>query len=158
MTAYPPQTYSFLDVQCAIAGPGGNFVIGQGPGGISEEGITVVYDTDIGTLSWGADGEPMHSLHAAHGGHCSIRVQKTSPYNAMLNQMYLTQTTSSANYGGNLITVSNPVRGDTIVMQACGFRKMPDNVNAVLGGMMEWIFNCGVIDTVLGNGAPVTGV
>ena len=35
-------TYSFLDVQCAVTGPGGQFSISEG--GIAEEGITIEYE------------------------------------------------------------------------------------------------------------------
>ena len=34
-------TYSFLDVQAAISGPGGNFPLAGDESGISEEGITI---------------------------------------------------------------------------------------------------------------------
>jgi Protein of unknown function (DUF3277) len=147
--------YSFQDVQCSISGPNGSFNIGSGAG-IAEEGITITYEGDKGTCVWGADGTPMHSLHAARGGTVSIRVQKTAPVNAQLNALYRADTSSAAVYGQNTITVRNPTRGDVIVASACGQRKMPDNVNAKEGGIMDWAFNAGFLDEILGDGTPIS--
>ena len=146
-------TYSFLDVQAAIADDIASFDLGS-QSGIAEEGITIAMDGDKGTLTFGADGTPMHSLHAAQGGTVSFRYQKTSPINYKLAQFYTQATTSSANYGNATITIRNPTRGDTITCTMCGMKKLPDNVNAKEGGMMDWVFNAGVIAQVLGDGNP----
>jgi hypothetical protein len=147
--------YSFLDVQASITGPNGAFAIGTGAG-IAEEGITIAMAADKATCVWGADGTPMHSLHASNGGTASIRLQKTSPINALLDAMYRADTSSAANYGQNTITIRNPTRGDSIVCIGCGFRKLPDNVNATEGGMMDWTFNAGEVHEILGDGKPVS--
>jgi hypothetical protein len=150
--ANPNPTYSFKDVQCAIAGPGGSFTISEG--GVADEGITITMENDKGTLVHGADGSWMHSLHASDGGTVTLRLLKTSPMNALLDRMYRFDTTSSANFGLNIISVRNPMTGDSITCQGAAFSKHPDFGAAKEGGTTEWSFKCGRIDTVLGNGAP----
>jgi hypothetical protein len=150
-------TYSFLDVQGSILGPGMSFNIGQDEG-IAEEGITIEMEGDKGSITPGADGSGMHNLHAYSGGVATIRLLKTSPLNAALSQGYNFQTTSSALYGQNIISIRNPVTGDTIVCTGCGFRKLPNNVNGRDGGMLDWIFNCVRIDQILGDGGPISNL
>lgn len=149
----PSETYSFLDVQAAIVGPNGTFSMGNGAGP-AEEGITVVQRDDKGTLSIGADGRGMHSLHAGRDGIVTVNVLKTSPVNALLSAMYNADTSSSANYGRNVISIRNPISGDTITCSGCGFRKLPDVSYSKVGTMHAWSFNCAVIDVVLGTGTP----
>jgi len=146
-------TYSFADAQAAIAGPNGSFSIGNGAGP-SEEGITVSYSDDIGSLTMGADGYGMHSLHAARNGTVTVRLLKTSPVNAMLMDMYNNDISSSANYGKNTISVRDPIRGDSITASFCGFKKAPDAAFAKDGGTNEWTWNAAQIDMKLGNGNP----
>jgi hypothetical protein len=146
-------TYSFLNVNVALTDDLASFDLGA-EAGVAEEGITVAMEGDKGTLVWGADGTPMHSLHAAQGGTVSLRFQKTSPINYKLAQFYTQSTQSSANYGNATITVSNLTRGDTIVCLLCGIKKLPDNVNSKEGGFMDWVFNAGQISEILGDGAP----
>lgn len=55
--------YSFADVTASIDGPGGNFAL---TGGAAEEGIKVEMAEDKNTMTAGADGEVMHSLHVAN--------------------------------------------------------------------------------------------
>jgi hypothetical protein len=146
-------TYSFLDVNCAITDDAGSFNISPG-GGIAEEGVTVALEGDKTSIVWGCDGTPMISLHAAQGGTVSIRLQKTSPTNALLSSLYKQTTNSSANCGNSTMTIRNPTRGDTIVCTSCAIKKLPDNVNAKEGGMLDWVFNAGIIDEILGDGNP----
>jgi hypothetical protein len=146
-------TYSFLDVNVAITDPAGSFSISPG-GGIAEEGVTIALEGDKTSIVWGCDGTPMTSLHAAQGGTVSVRLQKTSPTNALMSSLYNQTTTSSANCGNSTITVRNPTRGDTIVCVQCSIRKFPDNVNAKDGGMNDWVFNSGIISPILGDGNP----
>ena len=143
--------YSFLDVQCAMTGPGGTFSLSEG--GVAEEGITVAMRDAKNTMVIGADGTPMHSLHAGKGGTVTLRLQKTSPINELLMDLYNFQTTSSAFHARNVFTIANPVTGDAITARACAFQKLPDNVNATEAGTMEWVFDAGVIDQILGSGA-----
>lgn len=150
MAAY---TYSFADVQAAIKGPNGSFSLGSGAGP-SEEGISITMAEDKGTLTVGADGTGMHSLHAAKHGTVTVRVLKTSPVNSLLMDMYRLDTSSGANYGQATITVRDPIRGDSITCSFCGFRKAPDISFAKEGGVNEWSWNAAEIDQVLGNGKP----
>lgn len=142
--------YSFLDVNAAIVGPGGNFSL-SGVGN-SEEGIKVSFSEEKDTQTIGADGTPMHSLHASKGGKCTVSLLKTSPANQALSNLYNLQTNSSAAHGVNVISVANPVSGDSITLTQVAFAKHPDTTYAKEGGMMEWDFNVGVIDISLGGG------
>jgi hypothetical protein len=143
------QTYSFLNVQATIVGPGGNFNIGQGAG-IAEEGITIERGGDKGTMTIGADGTGMHSLHADKSGTLTVRLLKTSPTNAKLMAMYDLQTTDSRLYGNNVITVTDTGSNDSTGCRGVAFKKAPTLVYAKEGQMMEWAFNCVAIDSVLG--------
>ena len=148
-------TYSFLDTNVAITDPAGSFSISPG-GGIAEEGITIAMEGPKTNIVWGCDGTPMISLHAAQGGKVSVRLQKTSPTNSLMSSLYKQTTNSSANCGNSTITIRNPTRGDTIVCIFCAIEKLPDNVNAKEGGIMDWVFNAGIIDQTLGDGNPTS--
>ncbi len=143
--------YSFLDVNAAIVGPGGSFSIGSGAGA-AEEGISVAMTEDKNTMVTGADGTPMHSLHASKSGTVTVRLLKTSPTNAKLSMMYSMQTASAAAHGLNTITIANPISGDSITCVMCAFKKFPDNAYAKEAGHYEWVFDAGIIDTSLGGG------
>lgn len=144
-------TYSFLDVQASIAGPGGTFSLGSGAGA-ADEGISVAMKEDKNTMTIGADGSPMHSLHAGKGGTFKVRLLKTSPTNAKLSALYNLQTTSSGLHGQNVITISNNISGDTISGIQCAFKKQPDNNYAKEAGTLEWEFDVGIVDQSLGSG------
>jgi len=143
--------YSFLDVQASIFGPGGSFNLGSGSGA-SEEGISWAMEGDKNTMTVGADGTPMHSLHGSKAGKVTIRLLKTSPTNAKLSTMYALQTSSAALHGANVITMSNPVSGDSITCAMVAFKKMPDLSYSKDGKDVEWEFDAGIIDTSLGGG------
>ena len=143
-------TYSFLDVVASIVGPGGAINLGQGAA-TSEEGITVEPTDDIGTMTIGADGTPMHSLHANKSGSVTVRLLKTSPVNAKLSQMYAFQTASGANHGQNTISIGNSATQDSITCQQVAFKRAPTISYAKEGGVNEWHFNAGIIDRTLGS-------
>ncbi len=140
-------TYSFLDVQAALVGPGGSISLGNGAGA-AEEGITVEMTEDKNTMTIGADGTPMHSLHAGKGGTVTVRLLKTSPVNNNLSLMYNLQTASGALHGANVLTLSNSL-GDQITCRAVAFKKMPSQTNAKDAGINEWTFDAGIVDTTL---------
>lgn len=145
-------TYAFTDVTAAISGPNGSVDFGSGSAN-SEGGITVVMTGDKSTLSISADGNPMHSLHADKSGLVTARFQKTSPTNAVLSEMYYSDTESgSATHGRNTITITDIVRGDSITCRDCAFAKFPDVSYAREGGEMVWVWHAGKIDHVLGSG------
>lgn len=142
-------TYSFLDVHAALVGPGGAVNLGKGAAN-SEEGITIEATEDVDTMTIGADGTPMHSLHADRSGSVTVRLLKTSPVNQQLAQMYAFQTADSASHGQNTISIANNRTNDVISCQQVAFRKAPSLTYAKEGGTVEWQFNAGIIDRILG--------
>lgn len=142
-------TYSFLDTQCAIIGPGGSFSLGSGAG-VAEEGITIEMAEDKNVMTIGADGSGQHSLHASQAGMVTIRLLKTSDTNQSLSVMYDLQTSSSAFHGKNVISIRDPATGDSITCQQCAFKKAPNITYAKDGGTNEWRFDAVQINTILG--------
>ena len=144
--------YAFSNVHASISGPGGSASIGYGAGA-AEEGISSAMDEDkVGTVA-GADGQIMHSLHASNLGTITIRLLKTSPVNATLDNMYNFQRSSAANTGQNTLRVTDVQRGDVLNGSQMAFVKRPDLTWAKDGGMNEWVFRGIVIET-LGAGIP----
>ena len=143
-------TYSFLDVNASLVGPGGAVNLGQGAAN-AEEGLTVDPTEDIDTMTIGADGTPMHSLHANKSGTVTVRLLKTSPVNQKLAQMFALQRAAGANHGQNTISIANAATKDIITCQQVAFKRQPTLTYAKEGGMNEWTFNAGIIDFVLGS-------
>jgi hypothetical protein len=143
------KAYSFLDVQATIAGPGGSFNLGNGAGN-AEEGIDIEMVEDKNTMTVGADGTPMHSLHAGKAGTVTVRLLKTSPVNAKLQAMYDLQSQSSSLWGQNVISINNTASGDNVGCRSVAFKKSPKNAYAKDGGSNEWVFDAGAIDSILG--------
>lgn len=144
-------TYSFTDTQAAIVGPGGNFNIGTGSGS-ADEGITVEMAEDKNTLTIGADGVGMNSLHASKAGKITVRLLKTSPVNAQLSAMYATQTASSVLHGQNVITLKNAALGDSITGVGCAFKRFPTLGYGKDGAMNVWEFDVAELNIALGGG------
>jgi len=148
-----PVTYSFADVVCSITGPGGTFSLSES--NVADEGITIEMTEDKSTMTTGATRGGMHSLHESRAGRVTIRLLKNSPTNRLLSDLYRYQTQSSAYFGQNTISLSNPIWQDDHVCAQCAFVRMPTNANAKDGGMMEWQFNALDIDSLLGDGITV---
>lgn len=144
-------TYSFLNVNASIAGPGGFANLGSGAAA-AEEGISIEATEDKNVMTIGADGQGQHSLIASNGGTATIRLLKTSPINAILQAMYDLQSASSALWGQNVITVVDSARGDLHLIQSAAFKKKPTITYAKEAGMNEWVFDSISINTVLGTG------
>lgn len=142
-------TYSFLDVSASIVGPGGSFDLGYGAAN-AEEGITVAMVEAKNTMTIGADGEAMHSLHAGKGGTITVTLLKTSPTNAKLSALYAAQSLSSATWGNNVIVVRNSASNDLCSARSVAFQKIPDWQNAKDGGTVAWVFDAGKVDQLLG--------
>lgn len=142
-------TYSFIDVQASITGPGGSFSLGYGSGN-AEEGITIASAGDKNTMTIGADGEGMHSLHADKSGQVTVRLLQTSPVNAQLQTLYNLQTLDSRTHGKNLISITQTVSGDVTICRSCAFKKKPDLTYQKVGQIVEWVFDAVKIDTILG--------
>jgi hypothetical protein len=143
------KTYSFLDSQASITGPGGAFSLGSGVG-VAKEGITIEPAADANSMTIGADGKGFHSLHGDKSAHITVRILKTSPTNGLLSAMYAFQRTSAANWGQNTIVVSNNSLNDTITLQQVAFNKFPVVTYTEDGGFNEWRFD--VIEADFGLG------
>ena len=139
-------TYSFIDVTASMTG-----LIDLGYGSAnSEEGITVTMAENKNTMTIGADGEVMHSLHAGKAGTITVTLLKTSPTNKKLSLAYNAQSQSSALWGNNVFVIRNSASGDITTARSCAFQKQPDHANAKEGGTVSWVFDAGKIDQLLG--------
>ncbi len=148
--------YSFLNVTASLVGPGVNTQIGSSAG-VAKEGITTAFSEDKGTVTTGADGTIMSSLHAGQTGKMTIRLLKTSPVNAVLSQAYAFQRQSAANWGQNYLRVVDKVRGDVATLVQGQFTKFPDVTWSEDGNLNEWVFE-GILNDNLGPGiADVSG-
>lgn len=143
--------YSFLNVSCTIAGPGGvlNLAAGAAP---AEEGITIEPVEDKNQMTIGADGKGQHSLIASDAALITVRLLKTSPLNKALMLMYDLQSVSSALWGQNVMTIVDSGRNDLTIIQSCAFKKKPTLTYAKEGGIMEWTFDGISANSVLGAG------
>ncbi len=145
-------TYSFLDVQASVIGPGLNAQIGS-TSGAAKDGLSAAFDEDKVTVTTGADGSIMSSLKATMTGRITIRLLKTSPMNNVLNTAFNFQRSNSANTGQNVIRVVDKARGDVVTGRQMSFQKHPDNTWSEEGNILEWTF-IGIVNEVLGAGSP----
>lgn len=143
-------TYSFLDVNAALVGPGGSINLGQGSAS-AEEGITIEANEDINTMTIGADGATMHSLSANKSGTITVKLLKTSPVNSQLSLMYAFQTANPASHGNNVITLATTLGQDVVTCQKVAFKRATPLTYAKDGGTNEWAFDAGIIDRTLGS-------
>ena len=141
-------TYSFLDVTASLVGPGGAISLGSGAGA-AEEGISVDPTEEINTMTVGADGSGMHTLHANKSGRVTVRLLKTSPTNGLLSAMYAFQTAGSLTHGQNTLMINDVARGEIIACRQVAFAKAPAVQYGKDAGVMEWDFNAVLIDRVL---------
>ena len=145
------QTYSFLDFQCVLTGPGGIVLLGSGSAA-AEEGVSVEFLEETDIMKVGADGNDMHSLNANKSGKVTVRLLKTSPVNGQLMVMYNLQRASAATHGKNTLILTHTVTGDVYTCQHVAFAKGPANSYAKEAAAIEWDFNAGKIDALLGLG------
>ena len=147
-------TYSFLNVTATLTHISGVAVqLGQGAGS-AEEGISYELADDKNAMMAGADGSVMHSLHASSAATLTIRLLKTSPTNAILQQMYNTQTSSSLLHGKNTLIIRDVARGDLATFTEVAFKKQPANSYGKDGAALEWTFDAGQSSIILGTGVP----
>lgn len=141
-------TYSFLDVNVTLVGPGISVNLGNGAS-VAAEGITIEPMTDQSTLLIGADGNGVHSLSADKSSTVTVRLLKTSPVNRQLAQAYELQTSQlgSASHGANVIQVRNAQTGDYVVLSEVAFARRPALTYAQEAGINEWVFHA--IDTTM---------
>jgi hypothetical protein len=150
-------TYSFIDVGASLSGPGGTVNLGF-CAGVAEEGITVEPTEDRNTMTIGADGKVMHSLHAGNSGTVRVRLLKTSETNALLQEMFNTQQLSGRDWGRNQITIRDFQRGDSVQCEDVAFARIPTVDYGKVAGMVEWVFHAGHISQLLGRGQPAVAV
>ncbi len=143
--------YSFLNVSCTIAGPGGILNLAAGAAA-AEEGISIEAVEDKNVMTIGADGKGQHSLIASDAAKVIVRLLKTSPLNAALMIMYDLQSASSALWGQNIFTIVDSGRNDYTVVQSAAFKKKPNLAYAKEGGIMEWEFDGISANSILGSG------
>lgn len=144
-------TYSFLNVNASMVGPGGAANLAAGAAA-AEEGITIEPVEDKNVMTIGADGQGQHSLVASDARTVTVRLLKTSPVNAILMAMYNVQRVSSALWGQNVIVVTDSARNDLTTLQACAFKKVPALNYQKEGGLVEWVFDAIKGDSILGAG------
>lgn len=144
-------TYSFLDVTATIVGPNIVAPIGSSSGS-AEEGISIAFAEDQETMTIGADGTGMHSIHGGQSGTVSFRFLKSSPTNAILAAAYQADRAVPSSGGQNTIVVTWLAGGDVYSCALCAFRKFPDNVYGKDGAMLEWQFNSIFITPLIGAG------
>jgi len=147
-------TYSFLDTICTLVGPGGSLNLGAGAAA-AEEGITISPSGAINTMTIGADGQGMHSLHGDKSGTITVRLLKTSPMNAALSALYALQTSNAAMHGKNTLVVTNLNLRDLVSCRGVAFQKAPELVYAKAGNINEWVFDAIFIDRDLGAGGAI---
>jgi len=141
-------TYSFLSVSASISGPNGSFSLSNGN---TEGGITVAMRGAKNTLTIGADGSGMNSLHADNSATVTVRLLKVSPTNSNLNSMYDADRVDPTSWGQNVITIRDINLGDTITADGCAFQKQPDVVYDKEGAALEWVFDVSNVDESLGS-------
>jgi hypothetical protein len=142
-------TYSFLNTNVALVGPGGSINLGAGAS-VAEEGITLEPNEDINTMTVGADGAVMHSLGANKSRTITVRLLKTSPVNQKLSTLYAVQTAAAQTHGANTMTLTNSATQDTVICQQVAFKRGVPLTYAKDAGINEWQFDAGIVDTILG--------
>jgi hypothetical protein len=143
-------TFSFADVSATLLGPGGTISLGNGAG-TSDEGITIDMIDDKDTMTVGADGTVMHSLHVSRAANITVRLLKTSPTNAQLSVLYQTQAASSALWGKNTLAVTDTARGDVIAGADIAFKRHAPITYSKDANINEWSFH-GSVTQLLGTG------
>lgn len=141
--------YSFMDVSASMSGPTGIIDLGYGAQN-AEEGITVAMAEAKNTMTIGADGEVMHSLHAGKAATVTVTLLKTSPVNKKLSLAYNAQSQSSALWGNNVFVIRNSASGDLVTIRSSAFQKQPDWNNPKVAGTVAWVFDGGKVDQLLG--------
>lgn len=133
-------TYSFIDVQASITGPGGSFSLCGDSEGVAEEGIRIEPVDSKNTMTMGANGG-MHNLHANNPATVTLVLLKNSPVNQQLMDLYNAQRVSSATWGKNVIIITNRATGDKSAIQFAAFHNPPSIQNQKDGGTNSWVFD-----------------
>jgi Protein of unknown function (DUF3277) len=146
--------YSFLQNTLVISGPNGNFTIGGPDTAGADEGFSWMFSEDANIQEGGSDGSTQNSMAATQRGKLRLTLQKASPINQKLQQMYAADRANGGiNWGQNTLTHRDIGRGDFIVGVQCAFTKFPNITAAKAAGNNEWEFDVGNIDPILGMGS-----
>jgi hypothetical protein len=146
-------TYAFQDVTASLSGPGGVVTLSGAETAAAEEGVTITWGEELNTMTIGADGSVMHSMHSARSGTATFRLLKTSPLNSQITAMIHYQHQSSALWGRNTITIADTARGDLYTLLGCAWVRFPTNTYAKTGNTLEYELQVAMIDARLGPGA-----
>jgi len=144
-----PGAYSFQDVSATLTTPSASINLGAGAA-VADEGITIEPTEDKNTMTVGADGAGMHSLHAGNPANVSVRLLQTSPVNALLMAEYNAQRINSTLWGQGVILVRQTASGDTTSATQVAFKRRPNLTYRKDGAFLEWSFEAVAHDTVLG--------
>ncbi len=149
--------YSFVQNTLTVSGPNGSFTLGGPDTAAADEGFSWSYAEN--EQAGGADGSAMNSFNANLRGKLTVRLQKVSPVNKQLSDLFSADRANlGVNWGQNVFTHRDVIRGDLIVGVQGAFTKFP-NINVPkIAGTIEWEFDIGQIDASLGPGSPVVAV
>lgn len=142
------KTYSFLNFNCSIEGPGGLITLGSGSGA-GKEGITFAPNDDINNMEIGTDGSGQHSLNGNRSGTVSVQLLKTSTTNGLLMAMFNFQRQNPRFHGQNTISGIDSISGDTHLCQQVAFKRKPDMKQGDVAGMNVWTFDAVMMDSSL---------
>ena len=143
-------SYSFLDTNFTLTGPGISVNIG-GPGSAaSEGGITVTPDGTKNVVHKGADGSALHNLIGSRVAKVTVSLLRSSPFNALLQQAFNFQTLSGATHGRMHGSITNWAIGDTHELEGVAFAKSPDDAYKTESSEVVWEFDVGSVVSVRG--------
>lgn len=145
-------SYSFMNVQATLAGPGAIVSLGYGSGA-AKEGLHVEYLEAKDAMTVGADGAIMHSLRAGNAARIMVRLLKTSPVNQQLSIMYNFQRTQASFWGINTLAIRDVQRGDVGAGAQIAFDKHAGVTWAEDANILEWSFTGNWLQ-LLGSGSP----
>lgn len=141
--------YSFSEVTATLTGAAGVVDLGAGSAN-TKEGITIALAQARNVMTVGADGEYMHSLRCDKSGTVTVRLLYTSPVNAKLQALYEAQALTPSSWGNNVLVIVNKGNTETTTCRGVAFQKQPDRTYSEDGQFLEWVFDCGKIDTISG--------
>jgi hypothetical protein len=141
-----------MAVNATFTGLGGSVPLGYGSAS-AKEGLSYDPLEDKDRMEVGADGAIMHSLRASNASRLTVRLLKTAPANALLNNMYNLQRILLSTWGQNVLLVSDTQRGDIISGDTIAFARHPVVTWAEDANHNEWTFYGNVIP-ILGLGVP----
>jgi hypothetical protein len=131
------ETYAFADVHAVFSGPFGVILLGDGSGA-DDGGISTEAIDEQNRMSIGADGSGFHTLISSRAAKLMIRLLKTSPQNAALQQMFNAQRQASIYWGKNSFSLANPMTGDSMKATGVAFGRQPGNAWAKDPNVIEW--------------------